>query len=158
MSDAEEPGISLGFRNKLSAFSFQAPGPSTPRRSPRKSSAREQTVSSRGSVSRTRTPLSPSKRGFAPPEKYSHLHVLQDYLAPVLDSTLLVHASIHAASSQLSTVVFCGIKYNLSHFYNKALTLFCDSPGQKSAEIGHHFGGPTNHFWPCLYESGKHIS
>ncbi|EDQ99560.1 uncharacterized protein LACBIDRAFT_316369 [Laccaria bicolor S238N-H82] len=28
------------------------------------------------------------------------------------------------------------------------------SPGQTSAEIGHHFGGPTNHFWSCLYESG----
>ena len=23
-----------------------------------------------------------------------------------------------------------------------------------SVEIGHHFGGPTSHFWPCLYESG----
>ncbi|EDR05390.1 uncharacterized protein LACBIDRAFT_303372 [Laccaria bicolor S238N-H82] len=34
-------------------------------------------------------------------------------------------------------VVFCGI-----------------NPGQTSAEIGHHFGGPTNHFWSCLYESG----
>lgn len=34
-------------------------------------------------------------------------------------------------------VVFCGI-----------------NPGQTSAEIGHHFGGPTNHFWSCLHESG----
>ncbi|RDB18649.1 G/T mismatch-specific thymine DNA glycosylase [Hypsizygus marmoreus] len=34
-------------------------------------------------------------------------------------------------------VVFCGI-----------------NPGQKSAEIGHHFGHPTNHFWGCLHESG----
>ncbi|KAF8056608.1 uracil-DNA glycosylase-like protein [Lyophyllum atratum] len=34
-------------------------------------------------------------------------------------------------------VVFCGI-----------------NPGQKSAEIGHHFGHPTNHFWSCLHESG----
>ena len=28
------------------------------------------------------------------------------------------------------------------------------SPGQTSAEVGHHFNGPTNHFWSCLYESG----
>jgi len=33
--------------------------------------------------------------------------------------------------------------------------LFCGiNPGQRSAEIGHHFGHPTNHFWSCLYESG----
>ncbi|TFK70692.1 DNA glycosylase [Pluteus cervinus] len=33
--------------------------------------------------------------------------------------------------------------------------LFCGiNPGKRSAEIGHHFGGPTNHFWPCLFESG----
>ncbi|RUS19777.1 uracil-DNA glycosylase-like protein [Endogone sp. FLAS-F59071] len=28
------------------------------------------------------------------------------------------------------------------------------NPGIKSALSGHHFAGPTNHFWPCLYESG----
>ncbi|GLB39381.1 putative uracil DNA glycosylase superfamily protein [Lyophyllum shimeji] len=35
-------------------------------------------------------------------------------------------------------VIFCGI-----------------NPGQKSAELGHHFAHPTNHFWPCLYESAQ---
>ncbi|EKM83285.1 hypothetical protein AGABI1DRAFT_69564 [Agaricus bisporus var. burnettii JB137-S8] len=59
------------------------------------------------------------KRGIAPPEKYSHLKPLPDYLGTNLD------------------IVFCGI-----------------NPGQKSAQIGHHFGGPTNHFWICLHESG----
>jgi len=34
-------------------------------------------------------------------------------------------------------VVFCGI-----------------NPGKRSAKIGHHFGGFTNHFWVCLHESG----
>ncbi|KDR76568.1 hypothetical protein GALMADRAFT_450914 [Galerina marginata CBS 339.88] len=34
-------------------------------------------------------------------------------------------------------IVFCGI-----------------NPGKKSAEIGHHFGNPNNHFWSCLHESG----
>lgn len=58
-------------------------------------------------------------RGYAAPETYAHLRVLQDVLTEGLD------------------VVFCGI-----------------NPGQKSAEIGHHFGHPTNHFWSCLHEAG----
>lgn len=29
------------------------------------------------------------------------------------------------------------------------------NPGLTSAARGHHFAGPTNHFWPCLSESGK---
>ncbi|KDR76557.1 hypothetical protein GALMADRAFT_210510 [Galerina marginata CBS 339.88] len=28
-------------------------------------------------------------------------------------------------------------------------------PWQKSAEIGHHFGNPNNHFWSCLHEPGE---
>jgi TDG/mug DNA glycosylase family protein len=28
------------------------------------------------------------------------------------------------------------------------------NPGLKSAERGHHYAGPGNHFWPLLYESG----
>ncbi|KAJ3514863.1 hypothetical protein NLJ89_g2118 [Agrocybe chaxingu] len=28
------------------------------------------------------------------------------------------------------------------------------SPGEQSAQIGHHYGNPTNHFWSCLHESG----
>ncbi|KAI9567975.1 uracil-DNA glycosylase-like protein, partial [Boletus coccyginus] len=35
-------------------------------------------------------------------------------------------------------VVFCGI-----------------NPGRMSAETGHHFANPTNHFWRCLYRSGR---
>lgn len=29
------------------------------------------------------------------------------------------------------------------------------NPGIKSSEKSHHFSGPTNHFWPCLNDSGK---
>ena len=29
------------------------------------------------------------------------------------------------------------------------------SPGQTSAEIGHHFGGPTNYFWSCLHDQAS---
>lgn len=32
------------------------------------------------------------------------------------------------------------------------------NPGLASAAKGHHFAGPTNHFWPCLSESGKFFS
>ncbi|CAO3571948.1 unnamed protein product [Mortierella alpina] len=28
------------------------------------------------------------------------------------------------------------------------------NPGVKSSERSHHFAGPTNHFWPCLSDSG----
>jgi mismatch-specific thymine-DNA glycosylase len=28
------------------------------------------------------------------------------------------------------------------------------NPGLMSAAKGHHYAGPTNHFWPCLSESG----
>lgn len=28
------------------------------------------------------------------------------------------------------------------------------NPGLTSASRGHHYAGPTNHFWPCLSESG----
>src|SRR5512141_1044763 len=28
------------------------------------------------------------------------------------------------------------------------------NPGMRSAEIGHHFAGPSNRFWKLLYESG----
>ncbi|KAG1731613.1 uracil-DNA glycosylase-like protein [Suillus paluster] len=59
------------------------------------------------------------KRGYAPPEAYSHLSPLTDCLAYGLD------------------VVFCGI-----------------NPGYMSAQRGHHFAHPTNHFWKCLYHSG----
>ncbi|KJA13999.1 hypothetical protein HYPSUDRAFT_150900, partial [Hypholoma sublateritium FD-334 SS-4] len=34
-------------------------------------------------------------------------------------------------------VIFCGI-----------------NPGSQSAQVGHHYAGPTNHFWTCLHESG----
>ncbi|KAG7095276.1 hypothetical protein E1B28_006049 [Marasmius oreades] len=58
-------------------------------------------------------------RGYAPPERYSHLRHINDCLLENLD------------------IVFCGI-----------------NPGQRSAETGHHFAHPSNHFWKCLHLSG----
>ncbi|KAG0241327.1 hypothetical protein BGW41_006046 [Actinomortierella wolfii] len=28
------------------------------------------------------------------------------------------------------------------------------NPGVRTSEMGHHYSGPSNHFWPCLNESG----
>ncbi|KXN87023.1 G/T mismatch-specific thymine DNA glycosylase [Leucoagaricus sp. SymC.cos] len=136
LNDANS-GATMRFKEKLSVFSFDASSTSALRRSPRKLKTLEIPFPTRSSSTKSRP--SPSKRGFAPPEKYSHLNVLQDYLAPNLDSTPLsrVWVTRYNLSFWLGVVVFCGI-----------------NPGQKSAEIGHHFGGPTNHFWPCLYEAG----
>jgi len=41
------------------------------------------------------------------------------------------------------------------HLEQSLDVIFCGiNPGQQSAEIGHHYGNPTNHFWSCLHESG----
>ncbi|TFK32700.1 uracil-DNA glycosylase-like protein [Crucibulum laeve] len=44
----------------------------------------------------------------------------------------------------------------LEDYLQEGLELvFCGiNPGYKSAEVGHHFGNPNNHFWGCLHESG----
>ncbi|KAI6021746.1 uracil-DNA glycosylase-like protein [Pisolithus microcarpus] len=51
-----------------------------------------------------------------------------------------VYADLHLVQDYLQEnldVIFCGI-----------------NPGHMSAETGHHFANPTNHFWRCLYQSG----
>jgi len=40
---------------------------------------------------------------------------------------------------------------SLSHSHTSFF--FC-SPGEKSSQMGHHYGNPTNHFWSCLHQSG----
>ncbi|KAK0204862.1 uracil-DNA glycosylase-like protein [Desarmillaria ectypa] len=50
------------------------------------------------------------------------------------------YAHLHLLPDHLQLhldIIFCGI-----------------NPGQKSAEIGHHFGHPTNHFWTGLHAGG----
>ncbi|KIJ15194.1 hypothetical protein PAXINDRAFT_47970, partial [Paxillus involutus ATCC 200175] len=50
------------------------------------------------------------------------------------------YAHLHLLQDYLQPgldVVFCGI-----------------NPGYMSAETGHHFANPTNHFWRCLHRSG----
>ncbi|KAF5356423.1 hypothetical protein D9758_009467 [Tetrapyrgos nigripes] len=116
----EIPGADLqGFRASLSKFTY---------RDARSQSLRNVQLSKKRSRSSSppyrpsQQPSSPKKqksRGYASPEKYAHLHHINDHLALGLD------------------IVFCGI-----------------NPGQRSAEMGHHFAHPTNHFWKCLHLSG----
>ncbi|KAI0945131.1 hypothetical protein AcW1_001905 [Taiwanofungus camphoratus] len=72
------------------------------------------------------------KRGFAPPQMYAHLQPLHDYLQEELDG--------------LSD--YCLLRRSLNHVH----LVQCYSAGsrEKSAQIGHHFANPTNHFWRCL--------
>ena len=34
------------------------------------------------------------------------------------------------------------------------LAIVCLNPGIRSAETGHHYAWPGNHFWPLMFESG----
>ncbi|KAF5380177.1 hypothetical protein D9615_006216 [Tricholomella constricta] len=142
-TQAEDAKVLSGFQVSLASFAYKNPvarrPPSLSSQGSKKDSLKRRLESSdadEASASGSQPSLvkqeesitgtlgpSPKKRkqarGYAGPETYAHLRVLQDVLTEGLD------------------VIFCGI-----------------NPGQKSAEIGHHFGHPNNHFWPCLYESG----
>ncbi|KAF9269768.1 DNA glycosylase [Marasmius fiardii PR-910] len=137
-------GSIVTFQRNLSQYSFSSPGPkyhqnldcddpvssgkgSKPKRkrvadeehgsgtSPCSSSEMAKLTKQLAKKPKTRKPA----RGYAPPERYSHLRHINDCLLENLD------------------IVFCGI-----------------NPGQKSAETGHHFAHPSNHFWKCLHLSG----
>ncbi|KAJ7709780.1 uracil-DNA glycosylase-like protein, partial [Mycena rosella] len=146
---SDDPAITLNeFRSSLSQFSFSSDSKPELRRSPRKpairaspygsptkrqasesgSSQRDDKVAA--SSSRERSPKK-QKRSYAPPELYSHLRELQDHLKQDLD------------------VIFCGIKSRTFSLIARPAKLG-SSPGKRSAEIGHHFGNPTNHFWWCV--------
>ncbi len=161
------------FRKGLAAFSFQENTGSTPRRrvqstpietpSPRRR-ARKASNDSKPykSTPRARSPRPKAKRGFAPAEQYEHLKPLPDYFAPNLDSKYEYHLTFFKLNTSQnlfnSCVLWDQVFEILSFKILFSLTRHLNSPGQKSAEIGHHFGNPTNHFWPCLYESGQLIS
>jgi hypothetical protein len=85
MSDAEDSESKRRFRDNISRFSFQKSTSPDPRRNSRRPKKRAELPPSQLPI-KTR----PSRRGFAPPEKYSHLNALKDYLAPDLDSMLIV--------------------------------------------------------------------
>lgn len=96
------------------------------------------------------------KRGFAPPEQYAHLDNLDDHLKEDLDGACICPSCqrITTADPCFVVVMFCGVKsVFISFFQYHIVSLHFSSPGCKSAEVGHHFANPTNHFWKCLHQS-----
>ncbi|KAJ7449934.1 uracil-DNA glycosylase-like protein [Mycena latifolia] len=131
------------FRTSLSQFSFGSPDKQELRRSPRK------LVPVRASPSKS-VRTSPSKRqasesGFSEREtKAAGSSSRERSRSPKKQKRSYAPPETYAHLRELQDhlkqdldVVFCGI-----------------NPGKKSAEIGHHFGNPSNHFWWCLHHSG----
>ncbi|KAI0344298.1 DNA glycosylase [Trametopsis cervina] len=47
------------------------------------------------------------------------------------------------------------LKYLTDYLEEDLDVVFCGiNPGCRSAEVGHHFAHPTNHFWRCLHQAG----
>ncbi|KAJ7109501.1 uracil-DNA glycosylase-like protein [Mycena epipterygia] len=113
------------FRSSLSQFSFGS-SKSELRRSPRKPVARTSPVKRQISETGSSQKRIVLERS---PKKQK-----RSYAPPE------TYAHLHELQDHLKQdldVIFCGI-----------------NPGKKSAEIGHHFGNPSNHFWWCLHHSG----
>lgn len=145
MSDEEVSTSSLQFKQTISAFSFYSPNPPTLRKPLCKLNDSEYPsilTKTHSSVIATR---GSSK------EKYNHLRFLQDYLEPNLNSIPSLVRQFWVTDQFYSRILWNQVSLSV---WLPTRLLSNESPGQKSAEIGHHFGGPTNHFWPCLYESG----
>ncbi|KAF9447237.1 DNA glycosylase [Macrolepiota fuliginosa MF-IS2] len=124
------------FKKTLASFSFQ---PKTPpsTRTQRNESTKPSTSTSTPEPRRSlRSPLSHTILPETPSRKHAPASVKskRGFAPPERYAHL---NTIQDCLEPNLDIVFCGI-----------------NPGQKSAEVGHHYGGPTNHFWPCLYESG----
>lgn len=93
------------------------------------------------------------RKGNADPEALAHLHPLQDYLKEGLDGACFIPLRI--TISQLNGPShFLWNQVGLPPVNHSSITLKVTSPGRMSAETGHHFANPTNHFWRCLHRSG----
>lgn len=119
------------FKQSIAKFAFvSSPLTQTVRRSPRVS-ALDKYKEEEGSDEEGCTLLTPSKRktqlagdvnqsptkkprktkrGYADPSKYAHLHTLSDCLAPDLDGKMFLYCLLFIANLD-SPVLFCGIKY-----------------------------------------------
>ncbi|KAF7338195.1 UDG domain-containing protein [Mycena venus] len=120
------------FRSSLSQFSFDSAPKPEPRRSPRKPVP----VGSR-SASTTPVKRLASERGLNEDVKESKASFKKQKRSYAPPET---YAHLREVQDHLKPdldVMFCGI-----------------NPGKRSAEIGHHFGNPSNHFWWCLHQSG----
>lgn len=111
------------------------------------------------------------KRGFAPPQMYAHLQPLHDYLQEELDGLsdycLLRRSLNHVHLVQCYSAGSSELVHHASEYQSwwpstpkprfSHLHSIFNSPGEKSAQIGHHFANPTNHFWRCLAGSGMFL-
>ncbi|CAG8507107.1 1875_t:CDS:2 [Funneliformis mosseae] len=71
---------------------------------------------------------------------------------PYSRQTIKRESSRHSKSKELKYPLDNALLDVIDH---NLLVLFVGiNPGIKSAQSGHHFAGPTNHFYPCLVESG----
>ncbi|KAJ7632742.1 uracil-DNA glycosylase-like protein [Roridomyces roridus] len=126
MKEEEEDSATLvQFRSSLSQFALGA--------SPTKDQP-ELRRSPRKSRPLTSEQDSPSRREAKPYSPSRSPKKKRAYAAPE------TYGHLRQLNDQLTAdldVIFCGI-----------------NPGQKSAETGHHFGHPSNHFWWCLHQSG----
>ncbi|KAF7294832.1 UDG domain-containing protein [Mycena indigotica] len=144
----------LQFRESISQFSFTPSKHSTDRNgdngisSPRRSKDLKRPSSTPALASSS--PKKRKKRAYAPPETYANLRQVNDYLREDLDGN--TSATLLGFRSQVdSGVLWDQVALSLWHriFFHRLL-----SPGRKSAESGHHYGNPSNHFWWCLHASG----
>ncbi|KAJ7685316.1 uracil-DNA glycosylase-like protein [Mycena polygramma] len=113
------------FRSSLSQFSFEK---TELRRSPRKPVPNRSRTASSSPVKRRASESDTKETKITSPER-SPKKQKRSYAPPE------TYAHLRELQDHLKPdldVIFCGI-----------------NPGRKSAEIGHHFGNPSNHFWWC---------
>ncbi|KAJ7509998.1 hypothetical protein B0H11DRAFT_1957130 [Mycena galericulata] len=123
MKEEETPVVLDEFRSSLSRFSFGSPDKTELRRSPRKPVPVKRLASEIGtSQSDVKSPSKEARRSPVKKQKRA-------YAPPE------TYAHLHELQDHL--------KQDLD------ATDFTLSPGKKSAEMGHHFGNPSNHFWWC---------
>ncbi|KAF9052468.1 DNA glycosylase [Hymenopellis radicata] len=141
VEDAAEKVISE-FSSSLAQFAFKSE-PSTPVKEPRRSPRKA-----------TRTSYADTNRLRQSPSKKRVLYFDNDD-----DDKVLVKPSGSPSKKQkrgfAPPEVYAHLKL-LPDYLKPCLDIvFCGiNPGQQSAKMGHHFGHPTNHFWPCLHQGG----
>ena len=97
------------------------------------------------------------RRGPADPEKYSHLRHINDCLEENLDGELPQGVSTTHASPAIQLYSVESSEAILLTVPIPELSFAPSSPGRLSAETGHHFAHPSNHFWKCLHLSGVQV-
>ncbi|KZT50762.1 DNA glycosylase [Calocera cornea HHB12733] len=140
VTKAEPQSPTSSFRASLASFSYAASSPNRIRRSPRNHAFKP----SASTPAPTTPPRSPNKRRIdalkeeeeseSPKKKRKGSPVKRGYADPTKYAHL---RPLHDYLAMGLDVMFCGI-----------------NPGVMSAETGHHFASPTNHFWRALHQGG----